>query len=112
MKKQINEIKKMQRLAGLITESEYQESMMNESNDFGNFEGTLEDFGIYDESTNTFEVEILQLKFLFLSHPISNHPRPSTAPVPSRPQPFSTVSSRPQTFLRLINRPQPFLKYC
>jgi len=30
MKKQINEIKKMQRLAGLITESEYQESIMNE----------------------------------------------------------------------------------
>jgi len=58
MKQPINEIKKMQRLAGLITESEYQESMINESNDFGNFEGTLEDFGIYDESTNTFEVEI------------------------------------------------------
>ena len=30
MKQNINEIKKMQRLAGLITESEYQESMMNE----------------------------------------------------------------------------------
>ena len=58
MKPQINEIKKMQRLAGLITESEYQESMMNESNDFGNFIGTLEDFGEFDESTNTFEVEI------------------------------------------------------
>jgi hypothetical protein len=29
MKRQINEIKKMQRLAGLITESEYQESMMS-----------------------------------------------------------------------------------
>jgi hypothetical protein len=29
MKKQINEIKKMQLLAGLITESEYQEEMMN-----------------------------------------------------------------------------------
>jgi hypothetical protein len=34
MKKQINEIKKMQRLAGLITESEYQESMMNEAKTF------------------------------------------------------------------------------
>ena len=32
MKQNINEIKKMQRIAGLITESEYQESMMNESN--------------------------------------------------------------------------------
>jgi hypothetical protein len=31
MKKPINEIKKMQRLAGLITESEYQESMMSEA---------------------------------------------------------------------------------
>jgi len=30
MKQNINEIKKMQRLAGLITESEYQESLMNE----------------------------------------------------------------------------------
>ena len=30
MKKPINEIKKMQRIAGLITESEYQESLMNE----------------------------------------------------------------------------------
>ena len=58
MKKPINEIKKMQLLAGLITESEYQESMINESNGFGDFEGTLEDFGEYDENTNTFEVEI------------------------------------------------------
>jgi len=33
MKKPINEIKKMQRLAGLITESEYQESLMNEDFD-------------------------------------------------------------------------------
>jgi hypothetical protein len=32
MKKQINEIKKMQLLAGLITESEYRESLMNEAN--------------------------------------------------------------------------------
>jgi len=32
MKKQLNEITKMQRLAGLITESEYQESLMNEAN--------------------------------------------------------------------------------
>lgn len=31
MKKPINEIKKMQRLAGLITESEYQESLLNEA---------------------------------------------------------------------------------
>ena len=31
MKQQINEIKKMQRLAGLITESEYQESLVNEA---------------------------------------------------------------------------------
>jgi hypothetical protein len=30
MKKQINEIKKMQRLAGIITESEYQEAVMND----------------------------------------------------------------------------------
>ena len=30
MKKQINEIKRMQQLAGLITEGEYQESLMNE----------------------------------------------------------------------------------
>ena len=33
MKKPINEIKRMQRIAGLITESEYQESLMNESFD-------------------------------------------------------------------------------
>ena len=30
MKKQINEIKRMQQLAGLITESEYRESLMND----------------------------------------------------------------------------------
>lgn len=34
MKKQINEIKKMQLLAGLITESEYRESLMNETKTF------------------------------------------------------------------------------
>ena len=34
MKTQINEIKRMQQLAGLITESEYQESLMNEDEDF------------------------------------------------------------------------------
>jgi hypothetical protein len=33
MKKPINEIKKMQRLAGLITESEYQESQISEDRD-------------------------------------------------------------------------------
>ena len=31
MKKPINEIKKMQLIAGLITENEYQESLMNEN---------------------------------------------------------------------------------
>jgi hypothetical protein len=31
MKQNINEIKKMQRIAGLITESEYQESIMKEN---------------------------------------------------------------------------------
>jgi len=31
MKKQINEIKRMQLIAGLITESEYQESLINEN---------------------------------------------------------------------------------
>ena len=33
MKQPINEIKKMQRLAGLITESEYQESIISEESD-------------------------------------------------------------------------------
>jgi len=33
MKKQLNEIKRMQLIAGLITESEYQESLMNEENE-------------------------------------------------------------------------------
>jgi len=33
MKKQINEIKRMQQLAGLITESEYQESIIGEESD-------------------------------------------------------------------------------
>ena len=33
MKQNINEIKKMQRLAGLITESEYQESLLKEMDD-------------------------------------------------------------------------------
>ena len=33
MKKSINEIKKMQRIAGLITESEYQESQLSEAKD-------------------------------------------------------------------------------
>ena len=32
MKQNINEIKKMQRIAGLITESEYQESLTTENN--------------------------------------------------------------------------------
>jgi len=31
MKQQLNEIKRMQRIAGLITESEYQKSLMNEA---------------------------------------------------------------------------------
>jgi hypothetical protein len=31
MKKQLNEIKRMQQLAGLITESEYQKPLMNEN---------------------------------------------------------------------------------
>jgi hypothetical protein len=34
MKQQLNEIKKMQRLAGIITESEYRESLNNEEKDF------------------------------------------------------------------------------
>jgi hypothetical protein len=34
VKKPINEIKKMQHIAGLITESEYQESMINEESNF------------------------------------------------------------------------------
>ena len=34
MKQPINEIKKMQLLAGLITESEYRESLMNEAKTF------------------------------------------------------------------------------
>ena len=33
MKQPINEIKRMQRIAGLITEGEYQEAVMNESDD-------------------------------------------------------------------------------
>lgn len=33
MKQPVNEIKKMQRIAGLITESEYQESVINEAKD-------------------------------------------------------------------------------
>ena len=33
MKQPINEIKKMQRLAGIITESEYRESLVNENSD-------------------------------------------------------------------------------
>jgi hypothetical protein len=36
MKKPINEIKKMQRLAGLITESEYQESQLEEAKNIPN----------------------------------------------------------------------------
>lgn len=35
MKQNINEIKKMQRIAGMITESEYQESMMSEETEVG-----------------------------------------------------------------------------
>jgi hypothetical protein len=42
MKKQINEIKKMQRIAGLITESEYQESLLNE-NDYDDMEDDDDD---------------------------------------------------------------------
>jgi hypothetical protein len=42
MKQQINEIKKMQLIAGLITESEYQESLINE-NDYDDMEDDDDD---------------------------------------------------------------------
>jgi hypothetical protein len=42
MKKPINEIKKMQRIAGLITESEYQESLLNE-NDYDDMDDDDDD---------------------------------------------------------------------
>jgi len=42
MKQQINEIKRMQRIAGLITESEYQESLLNE-NDYDDMEDDDDD---------------------------------------------------------------------
>jgi hypothetical protein len=41
MKKPINEIKKMQRLAGLITESEYRESLENEAADYSKVDSIL-----------------------------------------------------------------------
>ena len=45
MKQQLNEIKRMQRIAGLITESEYQESLTNEisgsDEDYDNFMDTI-----------------------------------------------------------------------
>ena len=46
MKQNINEIKKMQRNAGLITESEYQESMMNKSKYISSEEQEDEDFPV------------------------------------------------------------------
>jgi len=64
MKKQINEIKRMQLIAGLITESEYQESLMNEWEIDKTLRKTLinpnnvDDYGIYDADSNTFEIEL------------------------------------------------------
>ena len=54
MKKQINEIKKMQLLAGLITESEYQESLMNEKFPSKVWDWDINDFGKYNPSKKTF----------------------------------------------------------
>ena len=43
MKKQINQIKRMQRLAGLITENEYNESLMNEESAYINMDSEYPD---------------------------------------------------------------------
>jgi len=57
MKKQINEIKKMQRLAGLITESEYQESLLNENNNYDILKAAWETM-LNDPSINSKELAI------------------------------------------------------
>ena len=51
MKQQINEIKRMQQLAGLITENEYRESLMNEKKSFTSEEvkSILSNNGIDDD---------------------------------------------------------------
>jgi hypothetical protein len=49
MKKQINEIKRMQLIAGLITESEYRESKMDEAED------TLSSFKSLDQMNDYLE---------------------------------------------------------
>ena len=49
MKQQLNEIKRMQLLAGLLTESEYQESLINESKYISSEEQEDEDFPVLND---------------------------------------------------------------
>lgn len=58
MKKQINEIKKMQRIAGLITESEYQEEIIKDEEKVNEVYGLENDDLIYDNMV-TMDIEQL-----------------------------------------------------
>ena len=49
MKQQLNEIKRMQLLAGLLTENEYQESLVNESKYISSEEQEDEDFPVLND---------------------------------------------------------------
>ena len=49
MKQNINEIKRMQRIAGIITESEYQKSLVNESKYISSEEQEDEDFPVLND---------------------------------------------------------------
>jgi len=59
MKQQINEIKRMQQLAGVITESEYQESSKNEAADYNKVDSILK--GTYKRPVAEVDPEIKKM---------------------------------------------------
>jgi len=59
MKQQLNEIKRMQQLAGMITESEYQESSKNEAVDYNKVDSILK--GTYKRPVAEVDPEIKKM---------------------------------------------------
>jgi hypothetical protein len=59
MKQQINEIKRMQQLAGMVTESEYQESSKNEAVDYNKVDSILK--GTYKRPVAKVDPEIKKM---------------------------------------------------
>ena len=59
MKQQLNEIKRMQQLAGMVTESEYQESSKNEAVDYNKVDSILK--GTYKRPVAEVDPEIKKM---------------------------------------------------